>query len=140
MSVSPKVKVGAGLLVVFLAGAVCGSWVHSYFTGRIFVKSLDSTKWAPTILKGLDDEVQLSPEQKQKAQVLLDQTVGTVTGKFADIGVELVRLHIHIQSILTPEQREKDAKSFERFRQEMDRLRISLPSESSVTNAASGAR
>ncbi len=135
MRISAKLKIGLGLVVVFIAGAIFGSWAHAQYTKRVFIKSLDHTAWAATVLKGLDEELHLSPEQKQQAKVMLDETVHEVTRTFTHLGEELVQLHLRIQSILTPEQRAKNAESFEKFRRELKRCQITLPNETDLTNS-----
>jgi len=136
MSLPPKLKIGIGLVVVFIAGGICGSWAHARITEHIFRKSLDCSTWSPAILEGLDHDLHLSPDQKQKAKVMLDQTVDEARHTFGQLGVELVRLHTRIQTILTPEQRAKNAESFARFRRALERYKISLPAETNVTDSS----
>lgn len=67
---------------------------------------------------------------------MLDQTVEEATHTFGQLGEELVRLHTRIQGILTPDQRAKNAGSFEKFRRELKRYDINLPAEARITNSA----
>lgn len=136
MSFPPKLKIGLGLFIVFIAGGICGSWAHARFTEHMFRKSLDCATWSPAILEGMDHELHLSPEQKQKAKVMLDETVNEATHTFGQLGEELVRLHVRIQTILTPEQRAKNAESFAKFRLELKRCKITLPAETNLPNSS----
>jgi hypothetical protein len=116
MKIPPKVKIIAGLLVVFAAGAICGSWARSIYSERILVKCLNYTNWAPAMIQGLNHELNLSPEQEKQARAMVDESVTQIAGGFAKMGDELVRLHCRLQTILSPEQQAKNAKSFEDFR------------------------
>jgi hypothetical protein len=132
---SAKVKIALGLVVVFAAGAIFGSFARAQYTERAFMKSLDYTKWSAAILNDLDRELQLSPEQKEKAKVLLENTVSAVTNSFTHLGQELVRLHCQLQDILTPEQQAKNEKSFADCRRALGRYQICLPAETNVAQA-----
>ncbi len=135
MSIPPKLRIGLGLLIVFIAGAICGSWAHARYAEHMFRKSLDYRNWSAAVLRGLDHDLHLSEEQKQKAKVMLDETVNEATHTFRQLGEELVRLHSRIQTILTPEQRAKNAAAFDKFRRELSRFQITLPAESTLTNS-----
>lgn len=128
MTVPLKVKISAGLLVVFAAGAICGSWAHSRVAERVFMKALDASNWAPAVVDGLDHDLTLTAEQKIQVRKLADESVAKVCQDFASMGEELVRLHVRLQSILTPEQRAKNARTFAGLRCHLkDKYHLTLP-------------
>ena len=139
MRISSRVKIGFGLVVLFAAGAVCGGFLSLRFTERHFVKMMDSETWAPAAIHGMDKDLQFTPEQREKARAILDETVEKVVGHFRSIGMEMVRSHRRINQLLTPEQQAKHNEGFDGFRRAMrEKFKIHFPSDASVTNAPVG--
>lgn len=135
MSISPKIKIGFGLTVVFIGGVVCGSVGTLKYNERVFTKAMHTETWAPTILRGLDNDLHLSEEQREKARVMVDASVEEALVSLRQLGSVLVALHSRINEILTPEQRVKNIENFEKFRRGIkDRFQINLPPETG-TNA-----
>jgi len=136
MRMSLKLKIGLGLAVVFIGGVICGSVGTIHFKERAFAKFVQYETWSPAVLKGLDDELHLSAEQREKARVMLDQSTSEAIDTIRQLGVILVRLHFRVNEILTQEQRAKNSQNFEDFRQGLkDRFQIVLPPDT-VTNSA----
>lgn len=136
MKISSKVKIGLGLLVVFVAGEICGGVGTMRFLERSFAKCMNYQFWSATVMKDMDAKLHLSPDQRQKAKVVLDQTEPEVDRAFRELGLVLVRLDGRLHSILTPEQQAKHTAMMEAARLELkEKYNINLPSESSVTNS-----
>ena len=70
---------------------------------------------------------------------MLDDTVREMTNTLTQLGEELVRLHSRVQTILTPEQRAKNAEWFGKFCHELKRLNVSLPTETNLAAPLPGA-
>jgi hypothetical protein len=137
MSISPKIKIGFGLAVVFIGGVVCGSVGTLKYNERFFTKAMRTETWATAVLKGLDNDLHLSEEQHEKARVMVDASVNEALVSMRQLGTVLVELHTRINGILTPEQRAKNIKNFEKFRSGLkDRFQIELPPEPSTNSAA----
>jgi hypothetical protein len=116
-------------------GAVCGGIATVRYNERNFIKALNSETWPPKILNGLDEELHLTPEQKEKARVMVDETVNEIRSGFVEMGRSLVRLHAKLRTVLTAEQQATNDRRFAEFRQELDtRFKITLPSEADATN------
>jgi hypothetical protein len=137
MIISPKIKIGFGLAIVFVAGAVCGSVGTLKYNERLFTKAMRTETWAAAVLKGLDNDLNLSEEQHEKARVMLDASVNEALVSMRQLGTVLVELHSRINEILTPEQKAKNIENFEKFRRGLkDRFQIELPQEPSTNSAA----
>lgn len=137
MKISSKAKIGLGLVVVFAAGAICGSVGTMRYLERSFAKSINYRFWSATVMKDLDAKLHLSPEQRQKAVSILDDTEGEVNRAFRELGLVLVRLNARLNEIMSPEQRRKHTEMMQAARLELkQKFNINLPTASGVTNAS----
>ena len=133
MRVSPRLKIGLGLVVVFGVGVLTGVFGHARYAEWMFTMAVNTDNWPKVILKGMDEDLDLSPEQEAKAEALISEFVEEVNATFRELGREMVRLHVRMQPILTPEQSAKSQASFQKFREAL-RVKhdVTLPPEEAV--------
>lgn len=127
-------KIVLGLALVFAAGTVSGIVGTHYLIKRGIEKALNFENWKAGVMKVLQAKLNLTSEQHQKIEALLDQDGQEIHGTFArtftDCGHILVRLQCEIDQELTPQQREIHAQMKQQFRAELKKkFNFDLPQE-----------
>ena len=127
-------RIGLGLVVVFVAGAVTGSVATHQWLGHRFNSALNFDNWKLGVMHVLQSKLSLTPEQHEKIAALIDahgQEIRQSFGKaFDDSGHALVRLQMEVDQVLTPEQRLIHAQMKREFRAEIKcRFHVDLPEE-----------
>jgi Spy/CpxP family protein refolding chaperone len=118
-------KIGLGLSVVFVAGAVAGSVATQQWMGHQFKSALNFDRWKLGVMHVLQSKLKLTPDQHQRIAALVDargQEIRQYFSKaFDDSGHTLVRLQIEVDQVLTPEQRVIHEQMKRDFRAEVKR-------------------
>jgi hypothetical protein len=127
-------KIVLGLVLVFAAGTVSGIVGTHYFIKRGIERALNFEHWKAGIMHVLQSKLNLSPQQHEKIQALLDEhgreIHGTFSKTFNDCGHILVHLQCQIDQELTPEQRQIHEQMKQQFRAELKKkFNFDLPQE-----------
>ncbi len=65
-------RIGLGLIVVFVAGAVTGSVATHQWIGHRFNSALNFDNWKGGVMHVLQSKLNLTPEQHEKIAALVD--------------------------------------------------------------------
>jgi hypothetical protein len=127
-------KVVVGLTLVFAAGVVSGSVATHQMLKRGFARALNFQRWKTGVVHVLQSKLSLTPEQRQKIAVLVDQRGQEVRGEFSrtfqESGRIMVQLQKEIDQELTPQQRAIHDRMKREFRAELKkRFNYDLPEE-----------
>ena len=116
-------KILLGLVLVFTAGALTGSVVTHIWTKRAFERSLKFENWSGHVLEYLDKKLKLTPEQKTKARVIVEDVGKQLQGVFfktmEESGRILTQSGNRMDEILTPEQQAIHAEMKRQFGNDM---------------------
>ena len=116
-----KLKVIAGILVVFLLGTIIGALGTGVFVMR---KMRQFAKEGPTLqkewfMKRLTRRLDLTEAQQPEVANILDQTEEEINEfmqkSFSEFTEIMQRRNVQLKEILTPEQQKKLDEMFERF-------------------------
>jgi Spy/CpxP family protein refolding chaperone len=127
-------KIGLGLAVVFIAGAVTGSVATHQWLGHRINSALNFDHWKLGVMEVLQSKLNLTPEQHEKIAASVDARGQEIRQSFArafdDSGHLLVRLQVEVDQVLTPQQRAIHAQMKRDFRAEVKRrFHVDLPEE-----------
>lgn len=127
-------KVILAIVLVFAAGAVTGSVVTMMHLRHAFERSLTVENWTNEGMKFLQKKLELTPEQRPKIKVILQDTGEQFKHSFGlairESGTNLVASWRRIDRELTPEQRIAYQHECQKFRQELKKgLKVDLPPE-----------
>lgn len=127
-------KVVLGLVLVFAAGAVTGSLATHHLIKRGIEQALDFNRWKAGVMRELQAKLDLTPQQHEKIEALLDQHGREIRRSFShtfnQCGLELVQLQREIDHELTPQQREIHDQMKRGFRAELKKkFNYDLPPE-----------
>jgi hypothetical protein len=127
-------KIVFGLALVFSAGTVSGIVGTHYFIKRGIERALNFDHWKAGVMQALQSKLELTPQQHEKIESLLDEhgreIHGTFSRTFNDCGHILVQLQHRIDQELTPHQREIHQQMKEQLRVELKKkFNFDLPEE-----------
>jgi hypothetical protein len=127
-------KIVLGLVLVFGAGTVSGIVGTHYFIKRGIERALNFEHWKAGVMNVLQSKLNLTSQQHEKIEELLDQhgreIHGTFSRTFNDCGHILVQLQRQIDQELTPQQRAIHEQMKQQFRAELKKkFNFDLPEE-----------
>jgi hypothetical protein len=125
-------KIALGLALVFGAGAITGSVATHHLIKHHVEHTLNFDNWKAGVMHVLQSKLQLTPQQHQKVEVLVDERGKEIrasfTQAFDESGHALVRLQGQIDQELTPNQRQIHDQMKRDFRAELKkRFNYDLP-------------
>ena len=122
MNASLKGKLIVGFLLVFVAGAMTGSFVGASHARHLFLDQPHQRIVAERMRSQLRSQLNLTSEQMDRASAIFDKTAGQLeairTEKARRVHETIAEVHQQLASDLTPEQRAK-LKEIDRRHQHM---------------------
>ena len=92
-------KIALGLLLVFAAGAVAGSVATHHFIAQALEQSLKFENWTAGAMRVMQDKLDLTADQHQKIQAIVEQTGGEFKGVFSKTLDESGQIIVRTQHI-----------------------------------------
>jgi Spy/CpxP family protein refolding chaperone len=122
MNASLKGKLVVGFLLVFVAGAMTGSFVGASHARHLFLGRPHQRILAERMRSQLRSQLNLTSEQMDRASAIFDKTAGQLEAIRTDtarrVHETVAEVHRQLASDLTPEQRAK-LKEIDRRHQHM---------------------
>jgi hypothetical protein len=111
MNASLKGKLVVGFLLVFVAGAMTGSFVGASHARHLFLGQPRQRILAERMRNQLHSQLNLTSEQMDRASAIFDKTAGRLEAIRTDtarrVQETIAEVHRQLASDLTPEQRAK---------------------------------
>ena len=111
MNASLKGKLVVGFLLVFVAGAMTGSFVGASHARHLFLGQPRQRILAERMRNQLRSQLNLTSEQMDRASAIFDKTAGQLEAIRTDtarrVQETIAEVHRQLASDLTPEQRER---------------------------------
>jgi Spy/CpxP family protein refolding chaperone len=111
MNASLKGKLVVGFLLVFVAGAMTGSFVGASHARHLFLGRPHQRILAERMRSQLRSQLNLTSEQMDRASAIFDKTAGQLEAIRTDtarrVHETVAEVHRQLASDLTPEQRAK---------------------------------
>ena len=111
MNASLKGKLVVGFLLVFVAGAMTGSFVGASHARHLFLGQPRQRILAERMRNQLRSQLNLTSEQMDRASAIFDKTAGQLEAIRTDtarrVQETIAEVHRQLASDLTPEQRAK---------------------------------
>ena len=111
MNASLKGKLVVGFLLVFVAGAMTGSFVGASHARHLFLGQPRQRILAERMRSQLRSQLNLTSEQMDRASAIFDKTAGQLEAIRTDtarrVHETIAEVHRQLASDLTPEQRAK---------------------------------
>ena len=111
MNASLKGKLVVGFLLVFVAGAMTGSFVGASHARHLFLSQPRQRILAERMRNQLRSQLNLTSEQMDRASAIFDKTAGQLEAIRTDtarrVQETIAEVHRQLASDLTPEQRAK---------------------------------
>ena len=111
MNASLKGKLVVGFLLVFVAGAMTGSFVGASHARHLFLGQPRQRILAERMRSQLRSQLNLTSEQMDRASAIFDRTAGQLEAIRTDtawrVHETIAEVHRQLASDLTPEQRAK---------------------------------
>ena len=111
MNASLKGKLVVGFLLVFVAGAMTGSFVGASHARHLFLGRPHQRILAERMRSQLRSQLNLTSEQMDRASAIFDKTAGQLeairTETARRVNEAIAEVHRQLASDLTPEQRAK---------------------------------
>jgi Spy/CpxP family protein refolding chaperone len=111
MNASLKGKLVVGFLLVFVAGAMTGSFVGASHARHLFLGQPHQRILAERMRNQLRSQLNLTSEQMDRASAIFDKTAGQLEAIRTDtarrVQETIAEVHRQLASDLTPEQRAK---------------------------------
>lgn len=122
------------LVLVFLAGGIAGSVVTHVVLKQMLSQAFDFDRWPDGMVKVLEDNMELSGEQKAELHAIgtrmASRLQGALDGAIANSGSIIVETQREVDAVLTPEQRLIHARMKADFRKHLkEDLGVTLPDE-----------
>ncbi len=120
------------MVLVFAAGVVTGSLTTMLHFKHAVERGFNTKNWTAGVMKDMQNDLNLTPEQQPKIKAILDGTAHQFEGSFGlaikESGTNLVDCWRQIDKELTPEQRVVFQRKCQEFRVGLKRkLKIELP-------------
>src|SRR5260221_1553515 len=110
MPLSPKVKISFGVVVIFVAGMLCGGLLAGKLIAAHIAKNLTFENFTKSAMGEMDKKLTLTADQKRKIETIVRSTEPEFKEAFGEFGNILVRMHNRVHNELTPEQQKSHAK------------------------------
>jgi Spy/CpxP family protein refolding chaperone len=128
------------LVLVFAAGAVTGSVLSMVHFRHAFERGLTVENWTAGVMKILQKDLNLTPEQEPKVRAIVEETGDQFRQTFGKAirvsGTNMVASWHRIDQVLTPEQHVIHQRKCEEFREKVKKtLKVELPREEELPGA-----
>jgi len=120
------------VVLVFVAGAVTGSVLSFVHFKHAFVRGFTVENWNSGMMKILQKDLNLTPEQEPKVRAIVEETGEQFRQAFGQAisvaGTNLVVCWQRIDQVLTPDQRAIHQRKCDEFRAKLKKsLKVELP-------------
>ena len=133
MALSPKVKIGFGVVVIFLAGLLCGGLLAGKLIALHIARNLTFDNFTKSAMGALDKKLTLTPGQKSKIETIVGSTEPEFEEAFGEFGNILVRMHNRIHDELTADQQRTHTEMLAKVRKGLkEKMSTTLPDEKQV--------